>query len=105
MSTKPMTKKQIRNELAKHFRREKRAGYAPPINVGGRRQWSWAPILRALTASAMLATLGCATTPAAAEPKCKRYCTNSKACGDGCIPYEHQCHKPPGSACTVSVHD
>lgn len=36
---------------------------------------------------------------------CCRYCTNSKACGDGCIPYENTCHKPAGCACTVKVHE
>lgn len=62
-----------------------------------------------LIAGALAAFLmGCAapkprqeTTPPAAE--CCRYCTNSKACGNGCIPYENQCHQPPGCACTVGV--
>ena len=45
---KKLTKKAIRSELAKHFRDLKRRGFAPPINAGGRRPWSWAPILAAL---------------------------------------------------------
>lgn len=52
------------------------------------------------------AMLGCATAQPAQQPKaCSKYCTNSKACGDSCIPYENTCHKPEGTACTVRVHD
>lgn len=31
---------------------------------------------------------------------CCKHCTNSKPCGDSCIPYNYTCHKPPGCACS-----
>ena len=40
--------------------------------------------------------------PAAAPPMCCRTCKTSKACGDGCIPKDRPCSKPPGCACNGS---
>lgn len=49
MAMKRLTPRQIRAALAEEFRSQRRQGYAPPINAGGRRPWSWAPILAALS--------------------------------------------------------
>jgi hypothetical protein len=32
---------------------------------------------------------------------CCKVCTNSQACGDGCISKSYTCHKPPGCACNA----
>lgn len=37
-----------------------------------------------------------------AEPEaneCCRVCRSGKPCGDGCVPHDRQCSKPPGCAC------
>lgn len=67
-------------------------------------------VRRSLMLGGVMAALMLACAPVAPvaipqpEPKpCCRYCTSSKACGDGCIPYENACHKAPGCACTVGV--
>ena len=31
--------------------------------------------------------------------RCKKVCTQGKACGNGCIPWRETCHLPPGVAC------
>jgi len=44
-------------------------------------------------------------TPAAVNTPtqgCCKVCTNSKACGDGCISKNYTCHQPPGCACNAN---
>jgi hypothetical protein len=33
------------------------------------------------------------------QQACCKFCSNSKACGDSCIPKDKQCYEPPGCAC------
>lgn len=79
------TKAQIRKELLAHFRDMKRRGFAPPINAGGRRPWSWAPVLKALAVGALLAAL-----PALAGQKW------GKICEDPPAPKKHYLSCPKG---------
>lgn len=32
---------------------------------------------------------------------CCKTCRKGKACGDSCIPRDHDCHEPPGCACNA----
>jgi hypothetical protein len=37
----------------------------------------------------------------AASPGCCRVCSTGKACGNGCISRDRQCHQPAGCACNA----
>jgi hypothetical protein len=38
---------------------------------------------------------------AGADEECCRVCRSGKPCGDGCVPHDRQCDKPPGCACAA----
>lgn len=43
--------------------------------------------------------VGCDECDETTAPACCRVCTQSKACGDSCIPVNQTCNVGPGCAC------
>jgi hypothetical protein len=58
-----------------------------------------APLPAVSSPPAIPAPAAMTPAPAKAAPACCRVCSNSKACGNGCISRTATCRQPPGCAC------